>query len=203
MHERAGAPSPRRRFTAVASVAAATIGLSLVTGACAGKTPPPSSAPSAAACGARVVPPRGVNAPLLPSSACSLPDFDSTRFRTLLGQLRGAPVVVNVWGSWCGPCIKEAPELARLAREFAGRAQFVGVDINDLRAPAQNFIRRFDWPYPSVFDSSGAIYTDLGLVGQPNTVVFSRTGERTFTWAGAVDAGRLRQAIERALGARS
>ena len=121
----------------------------------------------------------------------------------LLGQLRGVPVVVNVWGSWCGPCVKEAPELSRLAREFRGRAQFLGVDINDLRAPAQNFIRRFAWPYPSVFDSRGSIYTDLALVGQPNTIVFSPAGDRTFTWAGAVDAGRLRVAIELSLRTRS
>ncbi len=145
----------------------------------------------------RVTPANNSDAPLLPRTTCSLPQLDPARFRELLGQLRGVPVVVNVWGSWCGPCLEEAPDLARVAREFEGHVQFLGVDINDLRAPAQNFIRRFGWPYPSVFDPPGAIRDALGLVGQPHTLVFDATGRRTLAHVGAISAGELRSELRR------
>ena len=145
----------------------------------------------------RVAIPEGLNTPLLPRTTCSLPQFDPARFRELLEQLRGVPVVVNIWGSWCGPCLEEAPDLARVAREFEGRVQFLGVDINDLRVPAENFIRRFGWTYPSVFDPPGAIRDALGLVGQPHTLVFDAAGRRTLVHPGAVTARQLRTELRK------
>ncbi|HEX2267709.1 MAG TPA: TlpA disulfide reductase family protein [Actinomycetota bacterium] len=147
----------------------------------------------------RVAAPEGLRAPLLPRTTCLLPQFDPARFRELLGQLRGVPVVVNIWGSWCGPCLREAPDLARVAREFEGRVQFLGVDINDLRVPAANFIRRFGWPYPSVFDPPGVIRDSLGLVGQPHTLVFDAAGRRTLVHPGATTARQLRTELRKLL----
>ena len=147
----------------------------------------------------QVTAPEGLSAPMLPGTTCSLPEFDPARFRELLGQLRGVPVVVNIWGSWCGPCLEEAPDLSRVAREFEGRVQFLGVDINDLRVPAQNFIRRFRWPYPSVFDQPGAIRDSLGLVGQPHTVIFDARGRRTLAHAGAISERQLRAELRKLL----
>ena len=144
-----------------------------------------------------VSPPDGVAAPLLPRGTCILPQFDAARFRQLLGQLHGVPVVVNVWGSWCAPCLEEAPDLARVAGEFRGRVQFVGIDINDLSAPARNFIRRFRWPYPSVFDEPGAIRDSLGLVGQPNTVIFDRAGRQVLVHPGPISAAQLRRELRK------
>ena len=109
-------------------------------------------------------------------------------------------MVINIWGSWCGPCLAEAPDLARVADEYKGRVQFLGVDINDLPAPARNFIRRFGWPYPSVFDPPGAIRDALGLVGQPHTLVFDATGERTLAHAGAITARQLRAELKKRVG---
>ncbi len=128
---------------------------------------------------------------LLPKSPTELPTFDPARFKELLAQLRGKPVVVNIWASWCGPCRVEAPELAKAARRFAGRAQFVGVDVLDQRGPAQSFIRTYGWPYPSVFDPTGAIRNDLGFVGVPVSVFFDRSGHRAYVWSGPVTAGIL------------
>lgn len=73
-----------------------------------------------------------------------------------LEQFRGRPVVVVVWWSGCGPCIKEAPELVALAKEYAERAQFVGINIRDA-SPAQAlaFERKFEVPYPSFYAPNG------------------------------------------------
>jgi thiol-disulfide isomerase/thioredoxin len=158
-----------------------------------------------AACGRTSTPaPEGLDArttPLLPEDRLELPAFDFEAFQALLLELRGTPVVVNIWGSWCPPCQVEAPDLARVSSEFEGRVQFVGVDILDSRASARDFILAFDWAYPSVFDPEGEIRDRLGYIGQPITVVYDRRGAVSFEWTGVVTADLLRAEIRKALGA--
>ena len=122
---------------------------------------------------------------LLPSTPTQLPSFDRAKFHQLLAQLKGKPVVVNFWGSWCGPCEQEAPRLADAARRFSGRVQFLGVDVFDDRAPARAFIRLFGWSYPSVFDNPASIEGGLGMSGQPVTVFFDAAGRQVFVRPGA------------------
>lgn len=126
--------------------------------------------------------------PLLPGSPTELPEFDPGMFNTLLDQLAAdnMPVVLNIWASWCGPCTIEAPRLAKEASAVLGKVQFVGLDILDNRTPARAFIQRYGWPYPSIFDPTGAVRNSLGLTGQPVTVMFDRSGKRAFIWSGAI-----------------
>ncbi len=136
---------------------------------------------------------------LLPADRFELPELGFEEFQTLLGELRGTPVVVNIWGSWCPPCRLEAPDLARVSLEFQGRVQFLGVDILDERRPARGFIAEFDWPYPSIFDPAGEIRDGLGYVGQPVTIVYDRGGEVAFEWIGALTADLLRAEVRKVL----
>src|SRR4051794_20617838 len=69
-----------------------------------------------------------------------------------LQKLRGRPVVLNFWASWCVPCKEEAPQLAQVARDYAGRAQLVGVDVTDHTDKALRFARSHGWRYPIVAD---------------------------------------------------
>ncbi len=141
-------------------------------------------------------------ASLLPENRLELPEFDLLKFQALLRELRGTPVVVNIWGSWCAPCRVEAPDLAEVSREFEERVQFVGVDILDDREAARQFILEFDWPYPSVFDPDGEIRDRLGYIGQPVTIVYDRDGNKSFEWVGALNAEILRREIRKVLWAR-
>jgi thiol-disulfide isomerase/thioredoxin len=136
---------------------------------------------------------------LLPADRLALPTFDLPTFQALIEELEGTPVVVNFWGSWCPPCEGEAPGLATVASEFEGQAQFVGVDILDARAPAREFILRFDWPYPSVFDPTGEIRDRLGYFGQPITVIYGGRGDVAFEWTGTVTDDLLREEIGKVL----
>jgi thiol-disulfide isomerase/thioredoxin len=136
---------------------------------------------------------------VLPEDRLALPQFDLTKYETLLAELEGTPVVVNFWGSWCPPCTAEAPDLAEVSSEYEGRVQFVGVDILDAREPARDFILRYDWQYPSVFDPTGAIRDGLGYIGQPLTLVYDRHGELAFEWNGVITADLLRTEIDKVL----
>jgi thiol-disulfide isomerase/thioredoxin len=151
-----------------------------------------------AACGNGAQPRTGQSkAPVVvPSNPTALPRFTPAQFRELLVSLRGKPVVVNIWASWCGPCTLEAPGLAREANRTQGQVQFLGVDIIDHMPPARAFIRKYRWPYLSVFDPTGAIRDDLGFIGQPITVIYDASGKKAFTHSGAISEGDLRAAID-------
>jgi thiol-disulfide isomerase/thioredoxin len=177
--------------------------------ACTGGAPP---TPSRSA-GVTVFPsPDALNAttaPLLPTDRFELPEVSPATFQDLLSQLRGTPVVVNFWASWCQPCREEGPHLAEAAREFGDRVQFLGVDIQDERTLARLFIREFGWPYPSVFDPAEAVKNSFGFVGQPVTVFFDREGERVTLrhagfevdhWGGAIPRETLLRVVERLAG---
>jgi len=120
----------------------------------------------------------------LPTGPTALPEYTLADYRHALEELRGTPVVVNVWASWCGPCREEAPLLASANRTYGDRVQFIGVDILDERGSARAFMREFGWTYPSVYDPSGAIRDGLGLLGQPVTLFYDASGEVVNTWTG-------------------
>jgi cytochrome c biogenesis protein CcmG/thiol:disulfide interchange protein DsbE len=135
-------------------------------------------------------------APLLPVDAVELPDVDLATFRQLLSQLRGTPVVVNVWASWCGPCRHEAPHLADAAETYGDRVQFLGIDILDSRGSARGFIREFGWTYPSLFDATGTVRDGLGLLGQPDTVFFDQRGHELARVTGPIAPEELTKRLE-------
>lgn len=141
----------------------------------------------------------GGDGSLLPEDRLALPDFDLPMYRALLRELRGTPVVVNFWAAWCVPCESEAPDLAVVSRQYEGRAQFLGVDIFDEREAAREFILRYDWPYPSLFDFNGEIRDGLGYIGQPITLIYDADGKVAFEWVGVVSDFLLRRELRKVL----
>lgn len=128
------------------------------------------------------------------------PDFALVTFAgetVRLADLRGRPVVLNVWASWCPPCREEAPALARVAEAEAeaGRAAFVGIDVRDNEVDARRFVSEFAFPYPNGADPGGveAAYADVGV---PTTVFIARDGTVARTLVGPLDEQRLVASIE-------
>jgi thiol-disulfide isomerase/thioredoxin len=95
-----------------------------------------------------------------------------------LAELRGFPVVVNQWGSWCPPCREEFPWFAASAEAHADQVAFLGIDMRDDRDAAQQFLEDYPVPFPSIFDPGAAAITSLGG-GQasPTTVFLDPKGE--------------------------
>ena len=106
-------------------------------------------------------------------------------FERELTALRGHPVVVSVWASWCEPCRQEFPYLQRLSARYGKRVAFIGVDTNDDDAAARTLLGEFPVPYPSYTDPHQDIARSVGAtVGLPDTVYFDASGKRVFVKQG-------------------
>lgn len=119
-----------------------------------------------------------------------------------LEDYEGKTVVVNVWGSWCAPCRSEAPELVAASEELAGDGvEFVGINSRDLdKAAAQAFQRRYEVPYPSIYDQQGrtllAFRGTLSPNAIPSTVVIDDQGRVAASVLGEVTRSTLVGLVE-------
>ncbi len=112
-----------------------------------------------------------------------------------LVALRGGPVVVNFWASWCVPCRREAADLARFARERPGGARLVGVNYQDRKGDALAFVREFDWRFANVRDPDGKLGDRYRIPGLPTTYVIDAQGRIAAKLTGAQTVAKLRAAV--------
>jgi cytochrome c biogenesis protein CcmG, thiol:disulfide interchange protein DsbE len=109
-------------------------------------------------------------------------------FEDQLAELRGHPVVANIWASWCVPCREEFPEFQQAAADFGERVAFIGVDTEDGDDAARTFLDRFPLPYPSVTDPEKEVQTEIGLVGLPGTAFYDRSGKLVYLKQGPYES---------------
>ena len=163
---------PRRPLTALlCTVAAVAAGCN--------SDEPESAAPPAKQARAALA---GAPAPLaeLHRQGSQLLDGGPEAFQRRLDDLKGYPVVVNMWGSWCPPCRREFPFFQRQAIERGKEVAFLGVDGQDSDADAERFLEEFPVAYPSYKDPDLKIAALIKAVGPfPATVFYDRRGEIT------------------------
>ena len=108
------------------------------------------------------------------------PAFDLPRLQgggtVRLSALRGRPVVVNFWSSSCGPCQKESPAIAQVARAVGDKVSFVGIDTADLRNAAIAFVKKKHVDYSVAYDPQGSIASRYRVPGLPETFFLARSG---------------------------
>jgi thiol-disulfide isomerase/thioredoxin len=148
----------------------------------------PQSPPSAAAVKAELA---GSPAPLAAvhdQAGQLLGDESSLAAR--IRALRGYPVVINVWGSWCAPCRAEFGLLATAAAEYGRRVAFLGADVNDDSSDARAFLAQHPVSYPSYQFAASRMSRILpqGLLGTPTTIFIDRGGRIAAVHSGQYDA---------------
>ncbi len=117
---------------------------------------------------------------------------------------RGEVLVLNVWGSWCAPCVAEAPELQQVWSEFDAAdapVQFMGINFREDPARGAAFEKKAGITYPSLTDESGVLILELQGKAPtvPTTLVLDRDGRIASRVNGPVSASTLRALVEDAV----
>jgi len=106
-------------------------------------------------------------------------------FESRLAELRGHPVVINKWASWCGPCRFEFPFFQALSTERGNEIAFLGIDSEDSDEAARTFLEELPLPYPSYSDPDSEIARSLDADREfPSTVFIDSDGEQVFVHRG-------------------
>jgi thiol-disulfide isomerase/thioredoxin len=130
--------------------------------------------------------------------ANQLIDGDEDVVKARLRALRGHPVVLNKWASWCGPCRAEFAQFQRLGVAYGKRVAFLGLDASDNAGNARDFLRKFPVSYPSYQDPGHKSATSLGIPPTFPVTVFYDAAGHEYLHQGAYRAeADLRRDIER------
>ncbi len=118
-----------------------------------------------------------------------------------LSRAPGVPTVINVWGSWCGPCREELPLVQELADAAGEAVRVLGVVTTDTLTAADSFAADAGVTFPNAFDQRDDLLSDLGRRGAPFTFFLAADGTLAHTEAGAVSSyEELRQLVADHLG---
>lgn len=132
-----------------------------------------------------------------PARIFSLDDVRPGRPPVRLLDFRGQPVVLNFFGSWCPPCLREMPDFQAVAERYEGRVAFIGVTFQDTRAQAEAVLRRTGVTYPAAFDPENKVALAYGLTGMPTTVFISPEGQLLEQAQGELNERQLTAILER------
>ncbi|MDO4904330.1 MAG: TlpA disulfide reductase family protein [Lautropia sp.] len=139
----------------------------------------------------------GTAAPLEELATFGWPDSKGEPFD--VDSLKGKPVVINFWATWCAPCIKEMPDLSALSQELGSEAAFIGISLDK-----QDRVQRFTEKTPVAYPLLIADFKGLSLARQwgnkqgqmPYTVVLNAQGRLHWQHAGLVDVDELRSMLK-------
>jgi len=130
----------------------------------------------------------------------TLEDVRAGRPPVSLEALRGKPVVLNFFASWCGPCIRELPALQATCEHYKDRIHCVGITFNDRRKEANGVLDRAGVTYPAAFDPSSDVANDYAIRVMPTTFLIGPDGTLIERKDGEFSENQLRTVIDGLLG---
>jgi peroxiredoxin len=129
----------------------------------------------------------------------TLPDLTFTRFdgtSVKLADLRGKPVVLNLWASNCAPCVQEMPAIQRVHEHVKDRVTIIGIDTGDpSRSDAKKLAAKTGVTYDLAIDQSSQLAQALDFVVLPTTVLVDANGRVVTSHAGALNENKLTDLI--------
>ena len=117
---------------------------------------------------------------------------DATGAETTLAAFKGDVVVVNLWATWCAPCVEEMPSLAELQHNFEGRIRVIPVSIDsegDREKAIAELARLSGGSLPFLQDMTRGVMFDLQAAGMPVTIIYDRDGNELARLAGGANWG--------------
>ena len=139
-----------------------------------------------------------VNAPQ-PAVGHPAPDFTLTRFGTgekvNLSDLRGKPLILNFWATWCGPCRAEMPALQAAYERYGDDLLVVGVDQGEEGAVVGPFLDEFGITFPILLDGDMAVGREYRIMGLPTTFFIDSQGIIRGVHAGQINSAILAEGI--------
>lgn len=120
----------------------------------------------------------------------------ATPQKLALASLKGKPVLVNFYASWCTDCGEEQPILQAASQKYGSSVVFLGVAFQDKQSDSLGFLRQYGITYPSGPDVAGTAATDYGVTGVPETILIDRNGNVARHFYGAVDTASLDKALQ-------
>ena len=131
----------------------------------------------------------------------TLEDVRPGRPPVSLEALRGKPVVLNFFASWCGPCIREMPALQAMSERYRGKVHFVGVTFSDRREAAKGVLERAGVSYQAGFDPTMSdVAYDYAVRLMPTTFFIGADGNLIERKDGEISEFQLRKILDRLLG---
>jgi cytochrome c biogenesis protein CcmG, thiol:disulfide interchange protein DsbE len=116
-----------------------------------------------------------------------------------LDSLRGKPVVINFWATWCGPCYEEHPTLVANARNLQPEVQFIGVVFNDTDDKIMRFLAERGSAYPTLLDTNGKTAIAYGVGGVPETFFVNPKGTIVAKFEGPLTTEALQAELAKAM----
>ncbi len=133
-----------------------------------------------------------------------LPDFsvdclDGGRFR--LAEQRGKVVVINLWATWCAPCVRELPGFDRLQKEYPAEVAVLALHSPPVTADVADYLSAFSYGIPFAVDEDGSLSAALNASAVlPQTVIVGPDGVVTYHQSGALDYEELLALVSAAMG---
>lgn len=134
-----------------------------------------------------------------PAVGYPAPDFTLVRLdtgeETTLSALRGKPIILNFWATWCGPCRAEMPALQAAYERYGDDLLVVGVDQGEERAVVERFLDELEITFPVLMDEDMRVGRDYRILGLPTTFFIDRQGIIRQVHAGQINSAMLAEGI--------
>ena len=144
--------------------------------------------------------PAEIRTPLIgkPAPAFALKEVGTGRTIDM-ASLKGKPVIINFWATWCGPCWEEHPVLVANARMLQPNVQFLGVVFQDEESKILSFLQQRGSSYPTLVDERGKTAIAYGVGGVPETYFLDANGVIRAKYSGPMSSDILQENLQKAM----
>ena len=114
-----------------------------------------------------------------PNLGLYAPDFETEYLngsRFMLYDLRGTPVILNFWATWCPPCVREMPTLQKFYDEHKEQLVVIGINLGEDRKTIEKFIKNLNITFPIILDKDKKIEKSYNLIIRPSTYFIDKNG---------------------------